>query len=119
MTKWLMALATLLMLWLPQASYATEGQQAGNGAQILEAFDQQQLQRVNDGSALTDHKKHLIMFLLGAPLLVLLLITGGLGIAMGVYGKRKLFVPHMLLAGFTMTLAIVHLVVGLVWFYPF
>jgi hypothetical protein len=58
------------------------------------------------------------MFLLGVPLLIFLLITGVLGIAMGVYGKQ-VFVPHMVFAGLTVTLAVVHAIVGLVWFYPF
>ena len=58
------------------------------------------------------------MFALGAPLLMLLLITAGLGIAMGLYGKQ-VYVAHMIFAGLSLTLAIVHAVVGLVWFRPF
>ena len=111
--------AGLLMLFSAPLAQAAESAQVTNGTQVLEAFDRQQVQRVNEGSALSDHKKHVIIFLIGAPLIVLLLVTGGLGIAMGVYGKRQLFLPHMVLAGLTMTLAIVHVVVSLVWFYPF
>jgi len=48
----------------------------------------------------------------------LLLVTGGLGVAMGVYGKQ-VFVAHMICAGLSMTLAIAHAIVGIVWFYPF
>lgn len=58
------------------------------------------------------------MFLLGVPLLILLLITGALGIAMGIYGKQ-VFVLHMIFAGLTVTLAFVHAIVGVIWFYPF
>jgi hypothetical protein len=58
------------------------------------------------------------MFLLGVALLTLVLITGGLGIAMGVYGKQ-VFVAHMIFAGLSMTLAIAHAIVGIVWFYPY
>ena len=58
------------------------------------------------------------MFVMGVPLLILLLVTGALGIAMGVYGKQ-VFVAHMVFAGLTMTLALAHAVVGIVWFYPF
>ena len=60
----------------------------------------------------------LVLFMLGVPLLILLLITGALGIAMAIYGKQ-VFVMHMLCAGLTVTLAFVHVIVGLVWFYPF
>ena len=60
----------------------------------------------------------LVMFVLGVPLLFLLLTTGVLGIAMGVYGK-PVFVAHMVCAGLSMTLAVAHAIVGLVWFYPF
>src|SRR5512140_717480 len=72
--------------------------QATNGTQVLEAFDRQQVQRVNQASELSEHKKHLIMFILAVPLLILLLITGGLGIATGVFGKQ-LYIAHMIFAG--------------------
>ena len=61
--------------------------------------------------------KHQILFLMGITLLVCILTTGGLGIAMAVYGKQ-VFIPHMLFAGLSATLAIVHAVVAIVWFYP-
>ncbi|HEY5993260.1 MAG TPA: hypothetical protein VIU46_01540 [Gallionellaceae bacterium] len=92
--------------------------QSMNGTAVLEAFDQQQVQRVKQSSELNDHNKRIIMFALAVPLFVLLLITGGLGIATGVYGK-KLFIPHMIFAGLTVTLALAHAIVGVVWFYPF
>lgn len=92
--------------------------QSLNGAAVLEAFDQQQVQRVKQASELNDHNKRLIMFSLAIPLFILLLITGGLGVATGVFGK-KLFIPHMIFAGLTVTLALAHAIVGLVWFYPF
>ena len=63
--------------------------------------------------------KHVIIFLLGTPLIIMILITGGLGIAMGVYGKQQLFAAHMICAGLTITLALVHAVVSVVWFFPF
>jgi hypothetical protein len=98
-------------------AYAAAAAPEANGAQVLEAFDRQQVQRV-DASAVSDKKKQLIMFSLGVPLLILLLSTGAVGIAMAVFGKQ-VFVMHMVLAGLTVTLALVHVIVGLVWFYPF
>lgn len=72
----------------------------------------------SDKSRVEDRQKRLVMFMLGVPLLLLLLVTGGLGVAMGIYGK-PVFVAHMLCAGLSMTLALAHAVVGIVWFYPF
>jgi len=120
--RWLSGgmLALLLALaacFTPLARAADDAQQ-NNGAAVLEAFDKQQVQRVKQASELSDHSKRLIMFTLAIPLFVLLLITGGLGIATGVFGK-KLFIPHMIFAGLTVTLALAHAIVGLVWFYPF
>jgi hypothetical protein len=68
--------------------------------------------------AIPDQKKRLIMFLMGVPLLIFILITAGLGVALGVYGK-PVYLPHMIFAGLSVTLAIAHAVVGIVWFYPF
>ncbi len=111
-------IAMLLALCTTPLAQAEESTKPNNGTQVLEAFDRQQLERVNGASALSDHKKQVIMFIMGVPLVILLLITGGLGIAVGVFGK-PLFVAHMVFAGLTMTLALAHVVVGLVWFFPF
>ncbi len=108
--------ALFLVSGVPLAQAAEQGRET-NGAQVLEAFGRQQVQRVNE-SAVSDHNKQIIMFAMGVPLVILLLITGGLGVATGVYGKQ-LFIPHMIFAGLTLTLALAHVIVGLVWFYPF
>jgi hypothetical protein len=65
-----------------------------------------------------DKTKRLVMFVMGVPLLILLLATAALGIAMGIYGKQ-VYVPHMICAGLSLTLALGHAIVGLVWFFPF
>lgn len=89
----------------------------GNSAQVLQSF-------AKDGDAkseivsIDDQTKRLVMFVMGVPLLLLLLTTGALGVAMGVYGKQ-VFVAHMVCAGLSITLAIAHAVAGIVWFYPF
>ena len=89
-----------------------------NGVELLKQFDAQQNERVKGASALTDQNKRVIMFSMSLPLFILLLITGGLGIATGVYGK-KLYIPHMIFAGLTVTLALAHAIAGIVWFFPF
>jgi len=85
------------------------------GAQVMQGFNQPAQPPPVDEQLRTRHK---VMFLLGIPLLLLLLATAGLGIATGLFGKQ-LFVLHMLFAGLSLTLAIVHAIVGLVWFFPF
>jgi len=62
-------------------------------------------------------RKHQILFLMGISLLVLLLITGTLGIAMVAYGK-DVFLPHMIFAGLSLTLAVVHSATAIAWFWP-
>jgi hypothetical protein len=96
---------------------AADSPQKGDSVQMMEAFSQAATQ-AEDSNVLKDHQKHVIMFLMGVPLLILVLITGALGIAMVVYGKH-VFTLHMIFAGLTVTLALAHLVTGLVWFYPF
>lgn len=109
----------LLILFTLSAPMAqeTDAPQKMDSVQVMEAFEHQANQSAVDKSP-SDQEKRLIMFIIGVPLLVLLLTTGALGIAMAVYGKQ-VFVLHMVFAGFTATLAVVHVIVGLVWFYPF
>jgi hypothetical protein len=112
------ALLTVSMLILPAITANGEEQsQAGESAQILQDFNKQHLE-VEHAKAISDKTKQRIMFLLGVSLLTLVLITGGLGLAMGLFGKQ-VFVAHMVFAALSVTLAIVHAIVGLVWFYPF
>jgi hypothetical protein len=109
-----------VMLWLvllPTAAFAEGAAKEQSGAQVLQSFANTE---VVEGDAVTiaDKTKRQIMFLMGIPLLLLLIATTALGIAMGVYGKQ-VFVMHMLCAGLSLTLAVAHVVVGVVWFYPF
>lgn len=114
---WLLLAISLLALALPLKAEQISPQENN---QVMQAFtsSQQQNQEQSDEKSTDDQTKHLVMFVMGVPLLILLLITGGLGIAMGVYGKQ-VFVAHMVCAGLSMTLAIAHAIVGLVWFNPF
>ena len=109
----------VLLAWaacagLPAA--AADPAQPNDGAQVLQSFEH--TAPGADAPDAADQTRRWVMFFLGAPLLLLLLVTGGLGIAMGVYGK-PVFLAHMIFAGFSVTLAIVHAIVGLVWFRPF
>jgi hypothetical protein len=109
--------ASLSILSVLPAQAAEDTNQAGDSAQILQAFNRQH-REAEHAKSITDKDKQRIMFLLGVVLITLVLVTGGLGIAMGLYGK-PVFVAHMIFAGLSITMAIVHAIVGLVWFYPF
>ncbi|MCE9550469.1 MAG: hypothetical protein K8R50_05610 [Betaproteobacteria bacterium] len=113
---WLIASVIFIFCAIPTAR-ADDNSQKGDSAKVMEAFEKQASQIKIDRPS-TIQKKHLTMFLLGVPLLIMLLITGALGIAMGIYGKQ-VFVWHMVSAGLTITLAFVHAIVGIIWFYPF
>ncbi len=104
-----------LLSMLP--AQAIEQSSEGESAQILQAFNKQH-RETEHAKSITDKEKQRIMFLMGVVLFILVLITGGLGLAMVVYGK-PVFVSHMLFAGLSVTMAIAHAIVGLVWFYPF
>jgi Flp pilus assembly protein TadB len=81
---------------------------ASNPTKILESFARQEPQRAAGVTVIS----------IGAVLLTLLIGTATVGIAVAVFGK-PLFLVHMILAGLTVTVALIHVVVGLVWFYPF
>jgi hypothetical protein len=110
-------LAALLSILCVLPAHAEDAPQGGESAQILQAFNKQH-REAEHAKAITDKDKQRVMFLLGVSLLTLVLITGGLGIAMGLFGK-SVFVAHMIFAGLSMTLAVVHAIVGIVWFFPF
>jgi len=99
------------------AGAAQEPSTETSSTQILQSFEKAAAANPQTDAA-TDRARRWVMFALGAPLLILLLITGSLGIAMGVYGK-PVYLAHMVFAGLSVTLAIVHAIVGIVWFRPF
>jgi len=116
MTGWLRVVALLSVLscaCLPVC--LADSQPATTGPQILEEFQRQQRART---TSIAEHERQVIMFSIGAALLLALLSTASVGIAVGVFGK-PLFLLHMILAALTVTLALVHVIVGVVWFFPF
>lgn len=118
----LLGVAGILMLatlpaFVSFPAHADEASKGADSAQIMREFNQQRID-TERAKSITEKDKHRVMFLLGIVLIVLILATGGLGVAMVVYGK-KVFIPHMIFAGLSITLALVHAIVGIVWFYPF
>jgi hypothetical protein len=123
MVKFLLPVLTLLMLALPAvlvaapsastvATQSTESQSAEAVMQQFAGDDEVSPQR-----KIETERKHQILFLMGISLLVLLLITGTLGIAMVAFGK-DVFLPHMIFAGLSLTLAAVHSATAIAWFWP-
>lgn len=114
---WLVIVALIMIGVMPSARAADKHDQKSDGLKIMEAFEQQTSKMKPEGTSVIQ-KKQMTMFFLGVPLLILLLVTGALGIAMGIYGKQ-VFMLHMICAGLTITLAFVHAILGVIWFYPF
>lgn len=88
-----------------------------NDSSVMQAFSSREVKN-SEIITIKDETKRLVMFFMGIPLLLLLATTVALGVAMVIY-EKKVFVAHMICAGLSMTLAIAHAVVGIVWFYPF
>jgi hypothetical protein len=88
-----------------------------NGVQILEEFGRPP-QTAARATTIAEHERQVIMFTIGTVLLILLISTASVGIAVAAFGK-PLFLLHMILAGLTVTMALVHVIVGVVWFFPF
>lgn len=117
----------LLLLCLPLQAYADAAASESvvqentadeqGGAMVMSAFDNDRSAK-SELVAIEDQTKRLVMFFMGFPLLLLIFATVSLGIAMVVYGK-PVFVAHMVCAGLSLTLAMGHAVVGIVWFFPF
>jgi cytochrome b subunit of formate dehydrogenase len=132
MVRFLLPVLTLVMLALPAASIAApaatvESQTTTSKSNTSQESDSQSAEAVMQQFAGDDEvspqrkieteRKHQILFLMGVSLLVLLLITGTLGIAMVAFGK-DVFLPHMIFAGLSLTLAAVHSATAIAWFWP-
>lgn len=114
---WQRAGMTLVILILLGLSIPVPAQ---DNHRVLQAFENQaeKKQQTDDALTISTKQKHKILFFMGISLLIGLFVTAGLGIAMGIYGK-PVFVAHMLSAGLSVTLALIHAVVAIVWFFPF
>ena len=114
----LMMGAWCLMLLLCSPALAVEQHAAAdNDTQVMGSFTQDE---VIEGEAIriATQEKHVILFVMGLALLLLVLSTAVLGVAMAIYGKQ-VFIAHMVVAGLSVTLALAHAVVAVVWFFPF
>lgn len=90
---------------------------ADEKSEIIEGFIAHQSQE-HGVKAVSDHRRHQILFVMGALLLTGIITTASLGVAMGIFGK-EVFLAHMVSAGLTVFLAAAHAVAAMVWFFPF
>lgn len=107
-----LALVVAVMSVFPMAGMAQEA----SGSQVMQQFSG--VEDRDQANEFSLKEKHQVMFLMGLALLVLLVVTVVLGIAMAIFGKQ-VFVAHMICAGLSVTLALAHSVVAVVWFFPF
>ncbi|NOZ54383.1 MAG: hypothetical protein GXP08_14835 [Gammaproteobacteria bacterium] len=109
----------ILMLGVVKAQpqHNEDKKSVSSESQVISAFKTDD-DPLSDIVKIDDQQKHIVMFAMGVPLLVFIFVTVGLGVAMGIYGK-DVYLAHMIFAGLSLTLALAHAVVGLVWFYPF
>ena len=107
----------LLVVAKPGLAQSADVPQNDDSAAVMDAFNQQAMENAR-AMALTEEDKHQILFVMGVALLILLGATAYFGLRMGISGD-DVFLPHMVCAGLTITLAIVHAVTSIVWFFPF
>lgn len=121
MARWFATLLALVSLWLISYSVSMAEQvpasTPGSSLEVVQGFtaiteEEAKLSKV------AEKKKHLILFSMGVALLVGVLLTASLGVFM-VFLNKQVFVAHMVSAGITVFLAIVHAVTAVVWFSPF
>ncbi len=96
---------------------AAAADRADSGEQVMQQFIAGKTGQSAEAALAEQKTRHQILFVMGFALLIGIGTTVGLGIAMALYHK-PVFVAHMIAAGFSLTLAIVHAIVAIVWFYP-
>jgi len=121
--RFLQISAALLCLLMPPLTIQAETVNSAvqQGQDVMRGFTEAERQaEPPDGKQLDarTRQRQQILFLMGVGLLISIFTTVGLGIAMALYNK-PVFVAHMVFAGISATLALIHAIVAVVWFYPF
>ncbi len=113
----------LMLAWLfslpgiaAAAGHAAESGAAQSSTAVMQQFATDD--EVAPERRIETKRKHQILFMMGIALLVLLFLTGAFGVAMVAFGK-DVFVPHMIFAGLSLTLAAVHAATSIAWFWPY
>lgn len=114
-SKWLLVVGYLLISLNAGVAFATN-KPPEERTQVIQGFTELADEKLKEHE-ISDESKHMILFIMGIALLVLLCTTAGFGIAMGMYGKQ-VFVPHMVSAGLSVTLAAAHAIAAIIWYFP-
>ena len=114
--SWLFVLT--MGLYVASPVYAAENVSNNeDSGQVMQGFTDLSKEK-EKSKEMSDKKKHIILFTMGISLVILVLTTAGLGLAMVLY-RKPVFVAHMIFAGMTVTLALVHALAAMIWFFPF
>ena len=114
--SWLFVLT--VGLYVASPVYAAENVSNNeDSGQVMQGFTDLSKEK-EKSKEMSDKKKHIILFTMGISLVILVLTTAGLGLAMVLY-RKPVFVAHMIFAGMTVTLALVHALAAMIWFFPF
>jgi len=114
--SWIFVLTLGLYVALPVFAAESVSSNEDSG-QVMQGFTDLSKEK-EKSKEMTDKKKHIILFSMGISLVLLVLTTAGLGLAMVLY-QKPVFVAHMIFAGMTVTLALVHAIAAMIWFFPF
>ncbi|MEJ2565362.1 MAG: hypothetical protein P8164_05670 [Gammaproteobacteria bacterium] len=114
---WVWGWLLLYLLNSPLAIAADNTAAGDNPAEVMQQFTKADHDDQTGVHKISDHRKQQIMFIMGIALLIFIVTTVSLGIAMVVFAK-PVFVAHMIFAGFSLTLAVAHTIVAIVWFFP-
>ncbi len=118
MMKFFSQFTIICLFYLPMGLASAEDKAVVKGHSDTAIMQQFFTPTDQDAQRISDNNRHKILFFMGIALLILLISTASLGVAMVLY-KKRVYVAHMLVAGLTVTLALAHAVVAMVWFYPF
>jgi len=110
-------LTTVMLSSVSTSVFAADEADVNNAHSVLAPFIEKEVM-LGDAVMIEDEQKHQILFYMGVLLLILIVATAVIGLQMALFGK-KLFVQHMICAGFTVFLAFAHAVTAIVWFFPF
>ncbi len=113
---WIVCLLLTLVVGMAAASHVRADDDE-KPFDVLRGFTEAEIV-VSDIVEISEKRKHQILFLMGFVLLITIITAALLGVAMVVFGKQ-VFLAHMIFAGISVFLAIVHAVTAIVWFFPF
>ncbi|NIQ10364.1 MAG: hypothetical protein GWO08_11155, partial [Gammaproteobacteria bacterium] len=93
----MLAIIITFFIVSPVLTASDSAGQSSTDHEVIDAFNKHEIVE-GEAVVITEDEKHQIMFVMGLALLAFLVLTAGMGVAMGVYGKN-LFTGHIVMAG--------------------